>query len=76
MGRQEIRHREITMVALAPMHQSRPRIRDHSRFWLTFMLLILVGLVVVWLTFVTLGVTTAGLVLLAEGAIGLGLGVR
>jgi hypothetical protein len=64
------------MAALAPTQHTRPRIRDHSRFWLAFALLVLVGLLVAWLSFLTLGVSSTGLILLAEGAIGLGLGVR
>jgi hypothetical protein len=64
------------MVALAPRQDARPRIRDHGRFWLSFAVLVLAGLLTVWLAFLVLGATPAGLILLAEGMIGLGLGIR
>ncbi len=50
--------------------------RGNQSFWLRFAMIVLVGLLLVGLTFMTAGSTQAAYVLWAELAVGLACGIR
>jgi fatty acid desaturase len=56
--------------------EAKPRLRDHGRFWLVFMLALVVALALTGLAYAAFGVTIGGGVLLLQGALAFGAGIR
>jgi hypothetical protein len=64
------------MVAQYGRTPTRPRIRDHGRFWLVFTTLVVVAILLATATFMTFGMTTAAWIVLLEASLALALGIR